>query len=274
MGLSARGITTLAADESGADAVVGRPPVDAWDGLAAASQLLLIEALTVDAHVRWMTKPFVLAAVALLLPACMSGCSRPLTPERVFLERFAQSVTADTLRVGPPLDRTLGEPYPGVRLDSTGFRFFGEAYPTASTIDNGDGLSVVFRVPMNAGRVGYVLRVPSQYDASAADLWVFDEDSARWEAPLPLADEFGDGCWYFRREAWIVDIDGDGIRDVVRRERSSWIDEDSGEPGESDSLWVARGSLHGQAAYQHRLDSLLRLRFDVRPWTPMKRGDC
>jgi len=36
---------------AGADAVVGRPVVEAWDGLAAAPQLLLIEAFTAEAHV-------------------------------------------------------------------------------------------------------------------------------------------------------------------------------------------------------------------------------
>src|SRR5690606_30360298 len=46
-----RRITTLAADERGADAVVGRPGIEAWDGLAAAPQLLLIEAFTAEAHV-------------------------------------------------------------------------------------------------------------------------------------------------------------------------------------------------------------------------------
>jgi len=36
---------------AGAEAVVGRPVVEAWDGLAAAPQLLLIEAFTAEAHV-------------------------------------------------------------------------------------------------------------------------------------------------------------------------------------------------------------------------------
>jgi hypothetical protein len=36
---------------AGADAVVGRPLCGAWDGLAAAPQLLLIEAFTAEAHV-------------------------------------------------------------------------------------------------------------------------------------------------------------------------------------------------------------------------------
>jgi hypothetical protein len=183
-------------------------------------------------------------------------------------------VTSDTLRVGPPLDRELGAPYPGHRLDSAGFAFFSEAYPNAAHIDNGDGLAVLFRISLAPQRTGYVLRVPSQYDASAAELWVFNSRLSTWETPLPLADEFGDACWFFRREAWIVDVNDDGVRDVVQRERNSWVNEDSGEPGQTDSLFVSLGSANGQGAYRHSTDPRLRAHFDVKPWEPYTRGSC
>jgi hypothetical protein len=45
---------------AGADAVVGRPPDGAWDGLAAAPQLLLIEAFTAEADVIWTAMPLLI----------------------------------------------------------------------------------------------------------------------------------------------------------------------------------------------------------------------
>jgi hypothetical protein len=86
--------------------------------------------------------------------------------------------------------------------------------------------------------IAYLLRAPSAYDSSAIDLWIYNPKTKEWLEAVRVADHFGDAGWYFTLDGWLVDIDGDGFRDLVQRRRDHWLDEDWETERESDSLTV------------------------------------
>jgi hypothetical protein len=208
-------------------------------------------------------RPTVLVALACLSQACAGAPPEP--PLVVALTRGSTQAPAETLHVRPPELAGLGAPYPGKSLDTALYGAFAGQYPELKD-RRPDELSTLFQVALGHGRTGFVLRVPSQYSSTAADLWVYDRDRRAWERPVHLADAFGDGAWEFSEDGWIVDVDGDGYRDVVRRRRDAWVDEGTDAPGHSDSLWVSRGGPHGFAAARPSADPRLLAAFDVEGW--------
>jgi hypothetical protein len=57
------------------------------------------------------------------------------------------------------------------------------------------------------------------FTSSVIDLWPWDAPRRRWLAPVELVDNWGDSEQWYLARAWLVDLDGDGYRDVVRREK-------------------------------------------------------
>jgi hypothetical protein len=204
-----------------------------------------------------------------------ASCGSPEPKGLVVLDRLATATAVDTLHVIAPEEGSLDPPYPGRPVDSVTYGAFVSRYPQLADFSRTySALAVLFKLQLGPNRVGYVLRVPSQYSSSAADLWVYEPRAKRWAEPVHLADSFGDGCWYFREHAWILDLDRDGHRDVVRRRRDTWVDDNTRKAGSADTLWIHRGGDAGFAAPVVSNESALKSRFDIPHWDSFTDKSC
>lgn len=205
--------------------------------------------------------------IALLLAAAC-GHEDALPPYIAAAANATPVTRGDTIHVVEPEWDSVASRLPGRELDSAAYVHFARAYPYTS-VPAAPALAVLARVPLGGGRTGVLLRAPTEQDATMVDLWVWDAKRKAWEPPVKLADGFGDGEWYFMQDAWLVDLDGDGIRDAVRRRRDTWVDDETGRAGQSDTLWVSHGGLHGFSAFVRSTDPRLLRTFDVAHWEPL-----
>ena len=172
--------------------------------------------------------------LTLLLAACQGGGRERGTPREDLLgelNRKAGILTQDTIHVASavsPEDR-----YGGIKIDARHYEILRKQYDEGKV----GGFYVSYRMELEPGYTGYLLRVPSRYTSSGIDLWVYEEDSGSWTAPFRVADAFGGGSWQYAMDGWLVDIDGDRHRDLVNRRRYWWTDEALKEQ-QADSLFV------------------------------------
>lgn len=129
------------------------------------------------------------------------------------LRASSQDLVGDTVHVSPPGDTTGA--MAGRALDPDWESFFRPYYPGLS--DPSSHVFAVARVAMGPGLSGYVLRVPGQYAPLAMALWIHDDRGGYWLPPSIIAEAGVDGTWSFQQDAWLLDRDGDGYRDLVQR---------------------------------------------------------
>jgi hypothetical protein len=91
----------------------------------------------------------------------------------------------------------------------------------------------------------FVLSVPSQMYGTATAVWTYDTSTCSWSRGPMTSDRGADGEEQFRLDSWLVDVDGDGQKDLVQRAKN-WGEGEDGKPFVSDTLrayyWNSRGS--------------------------------
>jgi len=110
-----------------------------------------------------------------------------------------------------------------------------------NAMSDGEDIYAVGWLPLTPSHEVYLLRTPSQHDASALTLWAYDIRMGVWSPPLEIADRFGDAGWSFRKEAWITpSSDGTDVSVVVHRlDADDDIESDTPKPTVGpDSLYV------------------------------------
>jgi len=73
---------------------------------------------------------------------------------------------------------------------------------------------------------------PSEMYGTAKQLWVYDLASCSWDRGPMLSDRGGDGEEQYRLDSWVVDLDSDGARDIVQRQKN-WGEDYDGKPFEA-----------------------------------------
>lgn len=108
-----------------------------------------------------------------------------------------------------------------------------------NTVDTLDHLFSCFQFKMPDGKIGLIVRRPSQYTESAIDLFTWDIAQKRVVDVTNLADAFGDAGWYFVQDAWLKDVNNDKNPDFIIRRKD--LDQDIDRPAiirRKDSLFV------------------------------------
>ena len=73
----------------------------------------------------------------------------------------------------------------------------------------------LYRIELSKDYFGLLLRVPSQYSISQVTLYIFSKKENNFLQKVSLADHFGDGYWYFYKDAWIKDFNNNGFKDLL-----------------------------------------------------------
>jgi hypothetical protein len=90
----------------------------------------------------------------------------------------------------------------------------------------------------------FVLSVPSQMYGTATAAWTYDNATCSWSRGPITSDRGGDGGEQYRLDGWLVDLDGDGQKDLVQRTKN-WGEGDDGKPFIIDKLRVYYWKSHG-----------------------------
>lgn len=205
-------------------------------------------------------------SVLLLLPGAVfaqgPGAIRASDGLMQRLNATTTLITSDTLRLYFRHDSLarLGSP-----VDTRFHSEFSSWYRGRIARGESDFFAIA-RVPLGDGVTAYVVRAPSHYASTAIDIWPFDSATGTLGPPIRVADAYGDPMRLFFADAWLVDIDADGVRDIVQRRRDAWEDDETGEKHRSDSLFV---TLRRDRRFQRRTlstaEHLLRA-FDIPDW--------
>jgi hypothetical protein len=136
-----------------------------------------------------------------------------------FLELF-QEMSFDTLHVYSPCDKPDGRKFEGKIMDSTFYEFFEfDAWQLSNL--QWQNFYTCYKFEMSDSLTGLIVRRPSQYGETAIDLNIWNNRTEKIIETVNLSDAFGDGMWFFVKDAWIVDFNGDKKLDIVTR-RKSW----------------------------------------------------
>ena len=164
-------------------------------------------------------------------PADSRSVSQSVSATRSLRERADSELIAHLQHLSPPLtgdtihlysaEGDSADAMHGKAISSDDRRFFRAFY---DDVPSGDDIFAIGYTTIAPGFTAYVLRVPSKYSSSAVALFVRNETKKYWLPPATVADAFGDEGWSFSQDAWLVDHDRDGDRDLIQRR----IDDDDG----------------------------------------------
>jgi hypothetical protein len=97
-------------------------------------------------------------------------------------------------------------------------------------LDNVDKVSVSGRVTIGPKMIGYLIDAPGMYSLSVVDLWTYDVANNKWLKPMELSEDWGDAGDYYYSDSLLVDVDGDGYKDIVKRGKHGNLEMDADRP--------------------------------------------
>ena len=222
---------------------------------------------------RAIVTAFVVAIAAGCVPDAHAA-DPPFERHRGAIPPADDGIVATLLRIGVPstepvftvggsvaLDCVNETRADGVRLSPALAAHFGWYYQDCVTGARGERCQVqtdVFflrSVALGPNLVGFLFRVPGMFTSSVVDLWTYDTARRRWLTPVELVDNWGDPDQWYLARSWLVDLDGDGYREVVKREKIG-----AGGRPEADRVTLRAGGSDGFAA--PRAEPSLATRFD------------
>lgn len=184
-----------------------------------------------------------LPAVLLFLISCSGNNAVTEAPigdsSVVLLSQFAEIDPVD-LHVYSPFESVAGKKFEGRKIGSGFYRFllFDRNLDRVAS-DTFEHLYACYKFTMEENKTGLIIRRPSQYDASALDLYIWDNATRKIVSVENLTDAFGDEGWHFVQDAWITRINKDKYFDIVTRRKDFDRDiDDTTKISRLDSLFV------------------------------------
>jgi hypothetical protein len=151
----------------------------------------------------------------------------------IFLTQFSTIIPAN-LHVYSPFDSLGGKKFEGKIIDTSFYHFlkFKNSLDLLLT-DSSSHLYSCYKFKFEENKTGLLIRRPSQYEASAIDLYIWDDSLKRIINIINLSDAFGDGDWYFVKDAWLKNINNDDHLDIITRKKEY---EESDDPSIKSSI--------------------------------------
>jgi hypothetical protein len=140
---------------------------------------------------------------------------------REFLALFPKLTDSRIHVFSPPPDsRNMITRFSGVQIERRFYNFLvSEGTVNPFEQDPADHYFACFQVKLAGDKTGLIIRRPSQYVESAIDLYIWDLTLNKVSGIFNLTDAFGDEGWHFARDAWIEDLNGDQIPDIITRRK-------------------------------------------------------
>jgi hypothetical protein len=177
-------------------------------------------------------------------------------------------ISADNLHLYSPCDKMDGKKYEGKKIQSVFYDFFSFDQFLRSNLDHGANIFSCYKFKLSDVLTGLIVRTRSQYSETSIDLCIWDNQENKIIKRIGLADSFGDGLWYFVKDAWLVDINKDGKLDIVNRQMDYWEDEtpttNSNKEHRSDSLKIFLAT--GRDYKLTKLYTVEKMKFKILDW--------
>ena len=162
---------------------------------------------------------FAFIMICLLLPCAGYGLSDREAFE-LLMNTSIQAKPPIHVYVAPDYNKDNRPDYgavQGTSLPVSSYQFFGTAYEELKTFDQPGEIYAVSHFSLGSRWLCFLLRVPGMYAPEAIDIWVFDTEKNKWLKPLRIAEWWGDAGYEIDTQAWIRDVNKDGLYDIVRR---------------------------------------------------------
>lgn len=149
-----------------------------------------------------------------------------------FLNEFS-NITPDNLHIYSPYDSTIeGKKFNGKKIDSIFYKYFSSQGWFINTLPEMQAhIFACFKFQYSDSVIGLIIRRESQYSETAIDLCWWSTNSKKIVYEFELADSFGDGMWYFVKDAWLTNLNKDGLLDIITREKDWSRDDESDTDG-------------------------------------------
>lgn len=185
------------------------------------------------------------------------------TDFKKFLDLFP-AVSVSNLHVYSPCDKIDGKKFEGRLIDKAFHNLFSFDQVLKSNLTLGWHVFSCFKFKYSSSITGLIVRTPSQNSETSIDLFLWDNQQNKIIKRMELADAFGDGYWHFVKEGWLMDINKDGLLDIVNRKKDLWKDDpDDKTEQTSDTLRVFVGT--GQDFKQTKM-GVDKNKFELMNW--------
>ncbi|HEX4561823.1 MAG TPA: hypothetical protein VH113_08345 [Gemmatimonadales bacterium] len=175
----------------------------------------------------------------------------PGSPLLADLTRKSQRVAFESLYVHSSFNSDSGS-FVGHALADTLQALFQPFYSELAFPHSEPMVFVTMRFVLDPRHVGYVLRVPGMYEPSRLDLLVYDAGTMRFQAPIELAELYGDeGCVYSLSSRLSATSAGHGWT-LSTREATAGCRDDG-----EDSTWIRPWTSAGFGSLIRAPDSLV-----------------
>ena len=182
---------------------------------------------------------FVAIFAAFSILSCEEGAKNTGTKEKAVVDYFSEIATADTMRFEVFPD---GDTAGGVRIPTSAFfrkmptRLMNEI----QYFDNTAPLYVYARgrFPLTEGKEALLADLRQNWYQHQS-LFVYDAAADTITARTTVAEFYGGEGGQITTGSYLLDLDGDGDKDLVRREVERWIDTSGGDAVENFANYVS-----------------------------------
>jgi hypothetical protein len=147
-------------------------------------------------------------------------CSLQQVGSANFLAKFCDT-NAENLHIYSPFEGSNGKRFEGKKIDSTFYKYFSKQSWFWYSTEKKAQIFGCFKFRISSSITGLLVRIESQYSETAIDLCLWDNNSKEIKYSFELADKFGDGGWYFVKDAWLTDLNKDGLLDIIIRKKDN-----------------------------------------------------
>ena len=123
-------------------------------------------------------------------------------------------------------EKADGAKFDGRKLNTAFYKYFYfDNFLKSNLTDKTGSIFCCYKFKLTQNLTGLIIRRRSQYSESAVDLCIWDNGLEKVIQRIELADGFGDGDWFFVKDAWLKDLNSDGQIDIVTRKMEHWEDD-------------------------------------------------
>jgi hypothetical protein len=140
-----------------------------------------------------------------------------LVDKTEFLNLFKE-VSFDTLHIFFEHNSEGEVAIKGVKVPKKILTYFPEEVRLGATEWNVSPVYACYKFQYTPEVTALIANVPSQYDATAFDIYLFSEKKDKIIFSQRIAENTGDAGYSITQDSWLIDLNKDGIMDLVTKQ--------------------------------------------------------